>query len=294
MLPKNIPDDINIEILLSLFPEGRCKVSFAGTHKRNAYNDFVGLEEKPNNTLSLSVGRTSLYNTLPEILFHPMDRFGNLSLADDREKFDAEYEAQEREKEQAYKFFSPIDLMLLRLRLMVRERLNVYAETNKVIIDQLLSDEITEAQKQNRFIKRAISFLPQCKSIRGNKTYLTLMLRKVLLEEGLSIKISSQKHSFFDSKPRYNVQLGSDSENIYLGNTYDDLVMTYTIHYWPENECDESFLQLVEELESFRQFIQDYFIAVDGILLFDISRDEEPLRLSDETTYNYMNYNMNI
>ena len=45
MLPKNIPDDINIELLLSLFPEGQCKVSFIGTHKRNTYNDFMGLEE---------------------------------------------------------------------------------------------------------------------------------------------------------------------------------------------------------------------------------------------------------
>ena len=294
MLPKNIPDDINIEILLSLLPEGRCKVSFAGTHKRNTYNDFLELEEMSDNTLLLNVGRASLYNSLPEFLFHPIDRFGNLSIANDKEKFEAEYDAQEREKEQAYKFFSPIDLMLLRLRLMVRERLNVYAETNKVIIDHLLGDEITETQKQNRFIKRAIPFLPQCKLIRGNKTYLTLMLRKALLEEGLNIDISSQKHSFSDSNPRYNVQLGSDSDNLYLGNTYDDLATTYTIHYWPQDECNEDFLQLVEELEAFRKFIQDYFIAVDGILLFEISCDEEPLRLSDETTYNYMNYNMNI
>ena len=293
MLPKNIPEDINIELLLSLFPEGQCKVAFTGTHKRNAYNDFMGLEELSDNTLLLSVGRSSLYNSLPELLFHPIDRFDNLSPMDDKEKFDEEYDAQEREKEQAHKFFAPFDLMLLRLRMMVRERLDVYAETDKIMID-ILGDELTEAQKQNRFVKKSLPFLPFCKSVRGNKTYLTLMLRKVLMEEGLTVSVGDQKHRFTDAYPRYNVQLGSESDRLYLGNTYDNQVMTYTIHYWSEVDCNESFLQFVEELETFRKFIQDYYIAVDGILRFDISHDEGPLRLSDEMKYNYMNYNMNI
>lgn len=293
MLPKNIPEDINIELLLSLFPEGSCKVSFTGTHKRNAYNDFMGLEELSDDTLLLNVGRSSLYNSLPELLFHPIDRFENLSPTHDKEKFDSEYEAQEREKEQAHKFFAPFDLMLLRLRMTVRERLETYAETDKIMID-ILGDKITDVQKQNRFIKNAIPFLPFCKSIRGNKTYLTIMLRKVLMEEGLTISVCDQKHSFTDAHPRYNTQLCSDSNSLYLGNTYYDQVMTYIIHYWSESSCNEDFLQFLDELETFRKFIQDYYIAVDGILRFDISRDEEPLRLSDETTYNYMNYNMNI
>lgn len=293
MLPKNIPDDINIELLLSLFPEGQCKVSFTGTHKRNTYNDFMGLEELSDHNMLLSVGRSSLYNALPELLFHPNDRFDNLSPTEDKEKFDEEYDAQEHEKDQAHKFFAPFDLMLLRLRMMVRERLEVYAETDKIMID-ILGDEITEAQKQNRFIRKTLPFLPFSKSIRGNKTYLTLMLRKVLMEEGLTINVCDQKHSFIDAHPRYNIQLGSDADSLYLGNTYDSQAMTYNIHYWSEDDCNETFLQFVEEMEIFRKFIQDYYIAVDGILKFDISHDEDPLRLSDEMTYNYMNYNMNI
>ena len=293
MLPKNIPDDINVELLLSCFPEGSCKVSFDGTHKRNAYNDFLGLEELSDNILLLSVGRSSLYNDLPELLFHPIDRFDNLSPKDDKDKYEAEYDAQEREKELAHKFVAPFDLMLLRLRLMVRERLEAYAESDKIMID-ILGDEITKAQKQNRFVRKALPFLPLCKSIRGNKTHLTLMLRKVLMEEGLALDISPQKHSFTDPQPRYDAQLGSDIDNFYLGNTYDDQVMTYNIRYWPEDDCNEHFLQLLEELETFRSSIQDYFIAVDGILLFDVSCNDDTLRLSDETKYNYLNYNTNI
>lgn len=293
MLPKNIPDDINIEVLLSLFPEGLCKVAFTGTHKRNAYNDFVGLEEMPDNTWLLNVGRSSLYNVLPEFLFHPLDRFDNLSITDDKEKFEAEYDAQEREKEQAHKFFAPIDLLLLRLRMMVRDRLHVYAESDKIMID-ILGDEITEKQKQNRFVKKALHFLPFSKSIRGDKTCLTLMLRKILMEEGLTIQMTDQKHRFVDSHPQYNIQLDANADSLYLGNVYDDQAMTYTIHYWSVDESNERFLNFVDELEVFRNFIQDYFLALDGILKFDISCDEEPLRLSDEIKYNYMNYNMNI
>ena len=293
MLYNNIPDDINIELLLSLFPEGKCKVSFTGTHKRNTYNDFMGLEELSDNTMLLNVGRSSIYNSLPELLFHPFDRFDNLSPNDDKDKFEEEYDAQEFEKEQAHKFFAPLDLLLLRLRMMVRDRLEVYAESDKKMID-ILGDELTEAQKDNRFVKKAFPFLPFCKSIRGNKTYLTLMLRKVLMEEGLSIIVCNQKHTFTDPHPRYNIMLGADTDNLFLGNTFDEQVMTYSIHYWSEDDCNESFLQFVEEMRTFREFIQDYFLAVDGILKFDISSDDAPVLLSDEKRYNYMNYNMNI
>ena len=293
MLPRNIPDDINIEVLLSLFPEGQCKVAFTGTHKRNAYNDFMGLEELSNDTMQLHVGRASLYNALPESLFHPIDRFDNLSSKDDKEKFETEYDAQEREKEQAQKFFAPFDLLLLRLRMMVRERLEVYAETDKIMID-LLGYGITEAQKQNRFVQKTLPFLPFCKSIRGNKTYLTLMLRKVLMEEGLTINVCNEEHTFTDASPRYNILLGPEADSLYLGDTYVGQAITYHIHFWSEAECNASFMQFVEEVETFRKFIQDYYLAVDGILRFDISRDEEPLRLSDEMKYNYLNYNTNI
>ena len=293
MLPKNIPDDINIELLLSYFPEGQCKVSFDGMHKRNSYNDLMGLEELNDDTVLLSVGRSSLYNALPEMLFHPIDRFDDLSPNEDKEKYEGEFEAQEREKEHAHKFFAPFDLMLLRLRVMVRERLEAYAESNKVMID-IIGDGITEEQKQNRFVKKVLPFLPLCKSIRGNKTYLTLMLRKALKEEGLSMDIRDQKHSFTNPNPKYNYQLGSDIDSIYLDNSYDAQVMTYNIHYWSDDDCDERFQQFLEELEIFRLFIQDYFIAVDGILRFDVSCDSYPFRLSDEIYYNYLNYNMNI
>lgn len=292
MLPRNIPEDINIELLLSYFPEGSCKVAFSGLHKRNAYNDLMDLEDD-NGTLKLIVGRTSLYNVLPELMFHPIDRFDNLPAANEKEVFEEEYDAQEREIENAYRFFAPIDLMLLRLRLSIRERLKEYAETDKVMID-ILGDEISEAQRQNRFIRQVLPFLPFCKWIRGNKTNLTLMLRKVMKEEGIDICVNEKKLEFTDLNPQYGSYLGSDINNCYVGNTFYEQVTTYDIHYWPENDCDANFLKLVEEIETLRLFIQDYFMGLDELLMFNICYDGDPVRLSDESVYNYMNYNMNI
>lgn len=292
MLPRNIPDDINIELLLSYFPEGSCKVAFSGLHKRNAYNDLMNLEEE-NGSLKLTAGRASLYNVLPELMFHPIDRFDNLPVANEKELFEKEYEAQEREIEHAYKFFAPIDLMLLHLRLSIRERLKEYVETDKIMID-ILGDEISEAQRQNRFIRQVLHFLPFCKWIRGNRTYLALMLRKVFMEEGLSISVEDKKHKFTDPCPRYDTQLGSDLNGFYVSNTFYEQATTYDICFWPERFCDDDFLKMVEEIEDFRQFIQDYFMGLEEVLKFNISRDTDSIRLSDESVYNYMNYNMNI
>jgi hypothetical protein len=292
MLPRNIPDDLNIELLLSYFPEGSCKVAFSGLHKRNAYNDLMDLEHE-NGTLKLTVGRTSLYNVLPELMFHPIDRFDNLPAANEKELFEEECEAQEREIEYAYKFFAPIDLMLLRLRMSIRERLKEYVETDKIMID-ILGDEISEAQRQNRFIQQTLPFLPFCKWIRGNRTHLTMMLRKVFMEEGLNISVKDKKHEFTDPCPRYDTQLGSDINGFYVDNTFYEQATTYDIHFWPESFCDADFLKVIEEIETFRLFIQDYFMGLEVVLKFNISYDTDPLCLSNESVYNFMNYNMNI
>ena len=293
MIFSNIPDDINIELLLSYFPEGTCKVTFGGLHSRNAYNDLMELEGESTETMLLTVGRASLYHSLPELMVHPIDRFDNLPYGNEKEAFAAEYEAQEKEKENARKFFNPIDLMLLRMRLLVRERMNVYAETDKIMID-VLGDEITKDQRRNRFVKHALDFLPFCKTIRGNKTCLTLMLRKIFMEEGLSIHLLEEKCVFSDSNPRYAEHLDAEIDSLYIGNTFNEMTTTYEIQFWPEDECNERFLQFLDEVEVFRMFMQDYFMAIDEILRFNISRDTPPIRLSDDSNYNYMNYNMNI
>lgn len=292
IVPENVPQDINAEVFLGFFPQGTFRVKFCGLHKRNAYNDILEIEKEQEKFL-LHLGRNSLYNSLPEFLFHSIDRFDNIPEKEKKQRFSEEYAKQEKEKEQAYKFFSPIDTLLFQLRLEVRERLNKYVESNTVIQDILL-DKLTAEQRENRFIKRTTPYISSCKTIRGNRTLITLLLRKVLAEEGLKINVKSKQTEFTDEEPRYGNSEGCEIGDVYVGNIYSESVITYSISYWSDEDCNEDFLPLVNDLEVFRQFVQDYFISVDSILVFDVSKDTSPLRISDTTLYNYLNYNTNI
>ncbi len=290
---NNLPDDINIELLLSYFPEGTLKVAMRGLHKRNTYNDIIDVDENKDGTIVVGVGRNSLYNTLPEFLFHPIDRFDSIPKSEEKERFADEYEKQEHEKEVAYKFFAPLDTMLLKLRVDVRERLRAFSEDN-IVLKDILGDRLTEEQRDNRFIKQTLSFLPSCRQIRGNKTLLTFLLRKVFMEEGLRINVHKERREFIDSVPRYAESLDFILAEGYNGNAYEDQIVVYDVDYWSDDHCDAHFLQFLEDVEVFRSFIQDYFLAVGETLRFNISQDEAPMRVSDEIVYNYLNYNTNI
>ena len=292
VVSENIPQDINAEVFLGFFPQDTFCVKFCGLHKRNVYNDILEIEKKQDKFL-LHLGRNSLYNSLPEYLFHSIDRFDNIPEREKKQKFSEEYAKQEREKEQAYKFFSPIDILLFQLRLEVRERMNKYVESN-IVIQDILLDKLTTEQRENRFIKRTIPYISSCKTIRGNRTLITLLLRKVLADEGIKINVKSKRTEFTDEKPRYGNSEGCEIGDVYIGNTYSESVLTYSISYWSDEDCNDEFLLFVNDLEIFRQFVQDYFISVDSVLVFDVSKDLSPLRISDTTQYKYLNYNTNI
>lgn len=291
--PVNLPDDLNVELLFTFYPKGHCKAYFKGLHKRNAYSDIIDIEQGDKDTLLVDIARNSLYDALPEYMFHPIDRFNELPKLEEKERFAEEYEKQEKEKENARRFFAPIDTMLFKLRMDVRERLLPYCESNKALID-IIADEMTQEQKDNRFIQQVMPFLPSCKIIRGNKTLMTFMLRKVFIEEGLKIDAHHTSLEFTDRSPRYDYTLGSALGDCYVGNTYNESTCVYNIHYWSEDECNENFLTFVKEVDQLRLFIQDYFMSVDEVLIFNISHDGAPLRLNDEIVFNYLNYNTNI
>lgn len=290
--PENIPEDIDGEVFYSFFPKDALTIKFCGMHKRNAYKDILDIVDAPDK-MQLNLGRNSLYNSLPEYLFHSIDRFDNIPEREKKEKFAEEYSKQEQEKEQAYRFFYPIDTFLFLLRLQVREQLSKYAESN-ITIQRIILDRLTKEQRANRFIKRTIPYISSCKNIRGDRTLLTLLLRKVFFDEGLTVNIEIKKTLFTDKEPRYCDRVGTQLGDLYAGNAFSDSVVSYSLTYWSDYDCNCNFLSFVDELEVFRQFVQDYFLSIDSILEFDISTDTSPLRLSDTTIYNYLNFNTNI
>lgn len=291
---KFLPDDINIEDILSYLPKESYRVSVNGLHKRNSYKDIINYEETPDGKTEFHVGRNGLYNSLPEYMFHPINRFDNIPERERKERFAEEYAKQELEKENAHKFFSPIDILLLDLKTKVKEKINQLSSDN-IFIQNIIGDTLTEKEKSNRFIQRTIPFLPNCKRIRGNKTLITFMLRKVLFEEGLSLNKENIVSEIHDKEPQYNSKIEDFQLNsMYLGNEFSENIMTFTINYWSDEECSEHFNLFLEELETYRLFIKDYFFSIEDELCFHINSDYPTLRLADDIIYNYLNYNTNL
>lgn len=289
-----LPDDINIEDVLSYLPEDAYKISIDGLHKRNSYKDIIGHEETLDGKIEFHVGRNSLYNSLPEYMFHPINRFENIPEHERKERFAKEYARQEREKENAHRFFAPIDILLLNLKAKVKDEINLFASSN-IIMQKIIGDTLTDEERNNRFIKRVVPFLPNCKRIRGNRTLITLLLRKVLSEEEITLERESLKYMIMDNEPQYNETIENyELETLYLGNEFGENITTYTIHYWSDDECNENFTIFLDELQCFKRFFQDYFLSVEEVLSFNIVKDAPPLRLSDNESYNYLNYNTNI
>ena len=294
MTIHNIPDDLNVEELLDYLPENTARVVFRGHHARNAYGDILSVEETAEGRLQIEVARNSIYHDLPEYVFHRIDRFDNLPQLEAKERFEEELEKQERERENARRFFEPIDLLLLKLRVEVRRRLREWTDSNKVLLD-ILADRLTKEQKDNPLIAHAIQFLPACRNIRGNQDLLTLMMRKIFIEEGLVIEENRGNVSFTDRLPaHYHITEGSELGDCFAGNSYDDEAHAYTIHFWSDEKCNEHFPKFIHDVEEFRLFVQDYFLAVGDLLSFDIVTDAPPPFLNDNIVFNYLDYNTNL
>ena len=292
--PNLLPSDINAELLLNYYPPGKFRVSLQGLHKRNSYRDVIELEEMVNmDAIHATLGRMSIYNSLPEYMFHPIDRFDNLPLNNEAEAFHDQVDEQEQEINNAFHFFLPIDVLLFRMRALVHDQIEEFTHGN-VVMQQILSDRLTDEQRNNRFIHQILPYLSLCKDIRGNRTLLTFLLRKVFLDEGLRISVKDISKEYTDEAPRYGNQLDMELGDSYVGNVYSDSVTVYEIRYWSDDDCNEHFLKFTDEIEQLRLFIQDFFLSVEEELVFHIVQDFPPVRLNDKVIYNYLNYNTNL
>lgn len=288
----NIPEDINAEVVLGWLPEGSFRMEIKGQHKRNAYNDLVEVECNSDNTFTFRISRNGLYNALPEYLFHPLNRFSNLPPLEEKERFAEEMEKQEQERINAINFFAPSDLQLMLYRVMGRQKLRHVTETNSVLTE-IIGDQLTQQQKNNRFINRTIPFISHCRYIRGNKTLLSQMLRKVMMDEGIKVSLSSDIMMWRDEHPRYADSLGDELGDSFVGNVYDEGVTMLEIDYWPEM-LDEKFPLLLDELEEYRNFVSDFFLSIEELLKFRLGKDDDVIILGEDEMLNYLNYNTNL
>ena len=169
--------------LLAYLPKGRRAIELRGSHHRNAYEDIAAIDEDESGMINVAISRHGIYDILPECLFHPIDRFDNISANEYKERFKEECEQQQTEEDNARKFFKPFDNIIMELNTIVHDLKNDISDSN--ILKDILCDRLSEKYRENRFIKKAIEYIPQCRNIRGNKSLFLLMLRHTLLDLSL-------------------------------------------------------------------------------------------------------------
>lgn len=287
-----IPSDLKAEILLNYLSQEKRQIKLCGTHKRTAYRDVLELIFEEQGGYDISISRNGLYDILPEGLFHSIDRFEDIPTNEREKRFHEACEEQQAEEDNARLFFRPFDEFLLDLSCKVLDMECRDYSDNKVLVD-ILCDDMPDEYRHNRFVTKAKSFIPECSRIRGDKTLLSLMCRKIFNEEGLQLELQKNNEIVCDRQPRYSCYLNGEDE-VYLGNEFPEEITTYKIHYWNDSMCDSTFLDFVEEVGVFERFLNDYFVGIESKIKFDISTDTLPVRLSDDMCYNYLSYNTNI
>lgn len=292
MILRDVPSDLKAEALMNYLPRQGRIVSLCGSHKRNAYEDFSSITQDENNLLHLEIKRNGLYDILPEGLFHPIDRFENIGANEYKERFKEEVEQQQIEESNARGFFATIDAALIELSAIVSRHKDYYSDNS--IVSRIICDRLPDSYRENRFVTRTLSYIPHCHILRGNKSLLSLMLRKVLYDEDVTLLGEVITTSVIDEQPAYCTVIDApESDCMYLGNEFEEDVTGYAVKYWKETECNEHFPEFINEISVYESFLNEYFIGVESRLRFVIYTDTSLVRF-DDLFYNYLDHNTNL
>lgn len=290
-----IPLDIKAETLLSYLPRDKRTIELKGSHKRNAYEDIADINVDESGITNIAISRNSIYDILPESLFHPIDRFDNIPANEYKERFKEECEQQQIEEDNARKYFQPFDNVLMELSSIITESKN--DESFARILENIVLDSLPDIYRNNRFVCKAREYMPVCRNIRGNKGLLSLMIRHILFDENVKMYGHHEQRLIKDTKPRYNFRLDDETSadnDFFLGNEFWEDITTYDIHYWNEDECGHGFLSFVNDMKVFEDFLNEYFMGIECSIKFNISAIALPVRLSDEVFHTFLDYNTNI
>lgn len=290
-----LPLDLKAESLINHLSGERLRIELKGSHKRNSYEDILSVSAEDDETV-VTLTRDGLYDILPEALFHPIDRFGNIPEYEYEERFAEECERQQAEEENARNYFKSYDLHILGLSCEVKRVKDLYFEDDSVM-NSILADNMQQHIKENRFVRRLMPYLSACCRLRGNTDLFTMLLRKILKDEGLLLLKEEQSILHKDESPDYNHKISEEAEQSsdwYLGNEYLENVIAYKVIYWNEDECNETFITFLSEIKTLEEFINDYFMGIETSLKLKVETAASPVRISDDLYHNYLNYNTNI
>ena len=241
-----VPLDIKAETLVNHLHDPNMKIELRGTHKRNAYEDILAItEDEYGDGPVVALSRNGIYDILPEALFHPVDRFENIPANEYKERFAEECEAQRAEESDARDFFKPFDRFIFDLRCEYDRIKDVGYSDNSLLAD-IIGDTMPERYRSNRFVKKMTAYLPLCSRLRGNMDLISILIRKIMRDEGLLMSAIPTNNLYRDPQPLYNSEVGilrcESSEEYYLGNEFFEQVTEYVVSYWDDNECNDCIL----------------------------------------------------
>jgi len=281
-------------------PDFACRISFSGDHRRNVCRDVSRLEKMERDDgegnfflqYLIESSRRSLYDSLPEYMFHDVDMFSKINGSDAKTRFRDEWDRLKDQERDARSYLSVLDAVLFNMKLKVKDRLRSYSSSDTVL-QNVLTGDFREECTDNEYVMKLIPFIPYSKYIRGNTALISILLRKLFGDDGLKVEHVVKTPDMLDVSPRYDTSLGGSLNETFLGTEFCEPVDVYRIHYWSDEECHGDFHRFLGKIEQFRNVLQDYFFSVEDTVEFEISSQETIPALSETDDY-YLDYNTNI
>lgn len=261
---KNVISDIKAEVVITdLLEQGidnsEIIVLLNGAFDRNYKKDITDYKLNTlNKSVVLNLSRNSLYDVLPEGLFHPVTRYGSLD-AKDRKK---EFEVQLKEEANARKFFQPVDNELL------WHKVKLETEARKLIhdpwdsLDKLfVFDKVIPAVYQSRF-KR---YLPFTNEIKGNSELTAFVLADILQDKVIITTGYEQELHSNDSFQICKLGDYQPAENFICGlGFYDEInVWEFTIELTDDYGIEKYVDPDLGYMNALITKFCDYFVPVE-------------------------------
>lgn len=276
--------------LLQHVPVEQIKTYFLGTFKKSYSNDIekIDTDEYGDNTsFSLYLNRNSIYDLLPEGIFHQTLGSNRVKNVQDAV---AEHKRYRKEEKDARKFFAPVEQMLFRYKIYtaVAETEALYDIQNGRVNQSFykfwrLDHSLPEAEA-----KRMLRLLPYADFIKGNKDATAAAL-SYILDKQVKISLTSRPESLALNKPKTidSMRLGMDTV---LGMASNEL-----LYYWSINIEDIAAAELQHYVTDGRmdqlltRFIE-IFVPADVDVEYEIMSDKKSYQEFSENILGYGSY----
>jgi len=301
--------DIKAEVVIADIREhqidfNNIEVKFDGAFERNYKKDINSLRvDMVKQAISLHLTRNSLYDVLPEGLFHPVSRYGGL----DAKELKAEFKKQKQEEEKARRFFQPFDQEFLLQRVQLELSVRNLFENPMSVFESLFPNRTGIPQK---FYRQLLKYLPFTNYFKGNAELTAQCLAEIVDE---NVRVNSYYTTLFTRGKHSSEYSGLGTvnlgENFICGDGLNENVPVweFIIEIKEETKLEELIGTdrgpvLTELMDRFSAFFVPFEVVVKTKV---VCPDQRPLVLGREKEFQgeeaeqpagnfYLGYNTSI